>query len=296
MDVPRRSLQFVELGEDVTLASLVCEDLAQIDDVAEVMRSVGPTLVITLLLDGPQLTSRWAARYASVLADDPGSAVLTLTSFGMVQRSRPHGRDPARVVALWKDPVRGAREIALEAGAQGVILTICGDRVTRGSADGRWPVENANDWFDVAVHQVRASAAGSEHPAHGFGTQKSPVLEVNDLTILTGWAQAVAEAFAYAPEQAPTLLAEAKAGAPWRLALGIAEPSTQLSEAIQCLNAMIGGATPPGSPPTFDAALAFVRENRPGERLEELARRVLRSTLEQSRAGRAKEVNEYERP
>ena len=42
-----------------------------------------------LLLDGPQLTSRWAARYASVLADDPGSAVMTLTSYGMVQRSRP---------------------------------------------------------------------------------------------------------------------------------------------------------------------------------------------------------------
>jgi hypothetical protein len=135
-----------------------------------------------------------------------------------------------------------------------------------------------------------------EHPAHRLGTQKSLVLEVDDLTVLTGWAQAVAEALAYAPEQAPTLLAEAKAGAPWRLALGVAEPSTQLSEAIQCLNAVIGEATPPGSPPTFDAALASAREDRPGEaRLEGLARRVLRSTLEQSRARQAKEVNEYER-
>jgi hypothetical protein len=92
MDVPRRSLQFVELGEDITIAALVCEDLAQIDDVAEVIRSVGPTAVVTPLLDGPQLTSRWAARYASVLADDPGAAVCTLTSFGMVQRCRPSGR------------------------------------------------------------------------------------------------------------------------------------------------------------------------------------------------------------
>jgi hypothetical protein len=173
MDVPRRSVQFVELGEDATLVSLVCEDLAQIDDVAEIIRSVGPTLVFTLLLDGPQLTSRWAARYASVLADDPGSAVLTLTSFGMVQRCRPHGRDPARVIALWKDPVRGAREIALEASAQGVILTICGDRVTRRSADGRWPVENANDWFDVAVHQVKAPSAARSTQLTGSG-RKSP--------------------------------------------------------------------------------------------------------------------------
>ena len=92
----RRSLQFVTLGEEITIVSLVCEDLAENDQVAEVIRDVGPTGVITVLLDGPQLTSRWAARYASVLADDPGSAVLTLTSFGMVQRSRPGAATPPR--------------------------------------------------------------------------------------------------------------------------------------------------------------------------------------------------------
>ena len=78
----------------------VCQDLAAIDDVAELVRSVGPTVIYTPLLDGPQLSSRWSARYASVLADDPGSAVLTLTSYGMVQRSRPHGRDSSPVVGL----------------------------------------------------------------------------------------------------------------------------------------------------------------------------------------------------
>ena len=41
-----------------TLAALVCEDLAEIDDVVEVLRSVGPTMVVTPLLDGPQLSSR----------------------------------------------------------------------------------------------------------------------------------------------------------------------------------------------------------------------------------------------
>src|SRR5262249_49474169 len=117
MDVPRREIQFIELGDEITLVSLVCEDLAQVDDVAEVIRSVGPTMVITPLLDGPQLASRWSARYASVLADDPGSTVVTLTSFGMVQRCRPNGRDVSPVVALCKDPVRGTREIRLETGA-----------------------------------------------------------------------------------------------------------------------------------------------------------------------------------
>ena len=141
MEVPRRSVQFVEVGEGATLVSLVCEDLAQIDDVADVLRSVGPTIVVTPLLDGPQLSSRWAARYASVLADDPGSAVLTLTSFGMAQRSRPRGRGASPVVALWKDPGRGIREIPLEAGAQGVLISASTDRATRRSSDGRRPVD-----------------------------------------------------------------------------------------------------------------------------------------------------------
>ena len=80
MEVPRRSLQFLELSEGLTVVAVVCEDLARLDEVAELLRDVGPSLVVTILLDGPQLASRWTARYASVLADDPGTAVLTLTA------------------------------------------------------------------------------------------------------------------------------------------------------------------------------------------------------------------------
>jgi hypothetical protein len=92
--------------------------------------------VLTALLDGPQLSSRWSARYASVLADDPGSAVLTITALGMVERSRPYGLDALRVIALWKDAPGGAQEIALEPGAQAVLLTIALDRATRYTATG----------------------------------------------------------------------------------------------------------------------------------------------------------------
>src|SRR6476619_5603275 len=138
MEVPRMAMQFVELAE-LTQASLVCEDLAQNDDIAQLIRSVGPTVVICGLLDGPQLNSRWAARYASVLADDPGSGVMTLTAYGMVQRSRPHGHEASTLIALWKDTSTGVREIPLEAGAHAVLLTVCTDRATRRSADGRIP-------------------------------------------------------------------------------------------------------------------------------------------------------------
>jgi len=58
MDVPRQTIRFLELGDEITMVFLVCEDLAQIDSVAEIIRSVGPTVVVTPLLDGPQLSSR----------------------------------------------------------------------------------------------------------------------------------------------------------------------------------------------------------------------------------------------
>ena len=111
---------------------------------------------MTTLLDGPQLASRWTARYASVLADDPGSAVVTLTSFGFVQRSRPAGRPPSRVVSLWKDPVRGLREIPLEAGAHAVLIHIQIGATTRRSADGRRPVANTANVSAESVRQIRA--------------------------------------------------------------------------------------------------------------------------------------------
>jgi hypothetical protein len=156
MDVPRRSIRFVEFAQGVTVVSLICEDLARLDDVAELVRSVGPTLVVSPLLDGPQLPSRWTARYASVLADDPGSAVVTLSCLGMVERSRPPGLPPSRVVSLWKDPTRGIHEIALEEGAQGVVVTADVGRTARHTADGRPPSEDTADFYVVDITQVRA--------------------------------------------------------------------------------------------------------------------------------------------
>ena len=157
IEVPRRSAQFVELGGGVTLASLICEDLAQTDEVADVIRAVGPTIVVTPLLDGPQLSSRWGARYAGVLADDPGSAVLTLTSFGMAQRSRPPGHAPSPVVALWKGPGQNVREIPLDRGAHGILLSATTGPAVRRSFDGRRPGHDGIE-FGCGSFEVRDQA------------------------------------------------------------------------------------------------------------------------------------------
>lgn len=102
--IEERKLYFVALEEWLTVCALICEDLARQDPVAEIVRAVGPNLVIALLMDGPQLPERWPARYATVLADDPGSSVLTLTNLGMSELSRPPSiQSPSRAVALWKD-------------------------------------------------------------------------------------------------------------------------------------------------------------------------------------------------
>jgi len=137
IDICERTLHVVDVGGGVTVAPLVCEDLARLDEVADLVRRIGPGLVVALLQDGPQLTSRWPARYASVIADDPGSAVLTLTSLGMATRSTPPGKRCSRVVAHWNSRSDGVHEIALAPGAAGVLLSTAIDDVTLWTADGR---------------------------------------------------------------------------------------------------------------------------------------------------------------
>ena len=156
LELNRRSLEVLERDDGHVIAALVCEDLAQIDDVVELIRAVGPTLVIALLLDGPQLASRWTARYASVLSDDPGSAVLTLTSHGMVANARRPAEPPSSVVALWKDNARGTREIRLDTDAQGILLALERHPAIRRAADGRPPKQDAIDLRLSDVIQLRA--------------------------------------------------------------------------------------------------------------------------------------------
>ena len=135
--IRRRSLTFVSLCDSLTICPLICEDLARPDPVSDVIRAVAPSLVVGLLLDGPQLSPRWPARYASVLADDPGCSVLTLTSLGMAERCQPPGCQPSRVISLWKDAHRGLQQIELAPGAHAVALAAHTHWKRLISADGR---------------------------------------------------------------------------------------------------------------------------------------------------------------
>ena len=137
IDIEQRACRFNEFRQGATLAAMVCEDLARFEPVHPIVRSVGPNLVIVLLMDGPQLKNRWPGHYAGVLADDPGSAVLTLTSLGMARRSVPPGSAEPREIALWKQPAGEAQELRLPAAHQGLILTLSMHRIEHVTLDGR---------------------------------------------------------------------------------------------------------------------------------------------------------------
>jgi hypothetical protein len=133
-----RRLTFLAFNPWLTVCVLLCEDLARQDPIAQVVRAVGPNLVIALLMDGPQLAARWPARYATVLADDPGSSVLTLTSLGMARMSRPPGKGESRSIALWKDARgSGPTEILLPEGHQAVVISLVAETATEWTSDGR---------------------------------------------------------------------------------------------------------------------------------------------------------------
>jgi hypothetical protein len=138
-DIGQRVVRFTTLGSSMTMSVLVCEDLARQDPVSDILRAVGPNLVVALLMDGPQLRSRWPSRYASVLAEDPGCSVLTLTSLGMAKRSQAHPGEPDRsgVIALWRDVFYGERELELRAGEDAAVLSLSCNSLEEFSADGR---------------------------------------------------------------------------------------------------------------------------------------------------------------
>lgn len=137
IDVSSRQLPFIGLRKDISLTTLICEDLARADPAMHVIRAVGPNLVIALLMDGPQLATRWPGRYATVLAEDPGSAVLSFTSAAMVDRSNWQETTPARSIGLWRDAGGRTQELRLPDGSLGVVLTLVSTPKRQTTLDGR---------------------------------------------------------------------------------------------------------------------------------------------------------------
>ena len=142
----------------------------------------------------------------------------------------------------------------------------------RAGADGRRPVANTANLSVEGVRQVRALDR-ADHT--GLEMLDGPVedapaisLEAVQLTILTCWAEAVAEALAASPDELNTILDDARAGAPWRRQLGVAEPSADLASAL-----MVVSGTP-----TVEA-MPGATDERPRGGHGHLARAVLRSKL-----------------
>jgi hypothetical protein len=165
-----RDINFITMDSWLTMCVLICEDLARQEPVAEVIRAVGPNLVFALLMDGPQLRNRWPSRYASVLAEDPGCSVLSMTSLGMSRRSRPRPEsgdtvDKGSTIALWRDAVYGEREIALDTGHDACVLSLVCKSDQEFTIDGRSDREQAHfpvyaGAFSFAVEAARPGGRG----------------------------------------------------------------------------------------------------------------------------------------
>lgn len=157
IDLNNRKLNFVSMLPWLVMSTVICEDLARPDPVGDLIRSVGPNLVVALLMDGPQIKERWPARYAATLAEDPGSSVLSLTSIGMSRLSRPSsGPDRSRVIGLWKDAESPTpTEIELPNGFDAVIVSLSVRWKAEWTADGR-PDDGATGYPLLSgVHPIK---------------------------------------------------------------------------------------------------------------------------------------------
>src|SRR6476659_6448039 len=116
-------------------------------------------------------------------------------------------------------------------------------------------------------HGAAVAAAGPGAPTPSRSTTPTAhILETEELTILTGWAEGVAEAAAYAPERINAVLADAHADATWRAEFGLPHPSPRLADAMESLSRVVHAATdvPPGTP-RYDELLTALSNDHPDE-------------------------------
>lgn len=179
IDVANREVVVHAFREGAMLTTLICEDLARIDPVQHVVRAVGPNLLVALLMDGPQRKERWPARYASVLADDPGTSVLTFTCLATVDRSdrayAAHRNEPAaarRIVGLWKDELNTVC-LDMDPASHGLLLSLSLEQVEEKTMDRR-----ADGGTSMAIRYVAHEELRCAEPLAGAGAGSAPALSV----------------------------------------------------------------------------------------------------------------------
>jgi hypothetical protein len=162
IDVTERRLPFYAFRKDMSLVTLICEDLARMEPAMNAIRAVGPNLVVALLMDGPQVEARWPGRYAGVLADEPGCSVLSLTCAATVDLSNHHykmGKPEAhtkRIVARWtQSRYNTSCDIEMADGANGVLLTLKSEKKHQTTLDNRSDHSQSRELlFDSATSLV----------------------------------------------------------------------------------------------------------------------------------------------
>lgn len=184
---------------------------------------------------------------------------------------------------MWKDPTRGLREISLEPLADAVLLTACADRTSRRTIDGRAPVATVSHLYDVSVNQVRAATTGGGPLPHRPATQTAAVVDTVNLSVLTSWTQAMAEAVASAPEHAAAVLASAQAGASWRAIAGAPDPSLALATALQAVQLAFLAVTHARAD-TLEELVSALEANEPVDPQARLPFRALRYACESRRS------------
>ncbi len=157
IELGTRDIGLVEFRAGCMLTTLICEDLARIEPCQSTIRALGPNLVLVLLMDGPQILGRWPNQYAGVLADDPGSSVLTFTSYGLIGRGAASDSTGSRSVALWRDGGGGRRELSLPTGSHALVVSIKGSPRNETTLDGRDDAGVSHIWTlkDVSSLSLR---------------------------------------------------------------------------------------------------------------------------------------------
>lgn len=166
----RRQLNTNTFRQGSSFSVLICEDLARSDPCHETLRSLGPNLVLCLLMDTAQIAVRWPARYAAGLAEDPGSSVLTFTSRALLERAnqtipatlRAAGKPVPELnwsVAMWRDGSGTIKELHCPPGQHGVVLHLKGESIIESTYDGR-PNDDAYEWKFAGAYCVVGDSAG----------------------------------------------------------------------------------------------------------------------------------------
>lgn len=162
IDVSMRRLPFYAFRKDTSLVTLICEDLARMEPAMNAIRAVGPNLVVALLMDGPQLGTRWPGRYAGVLADEPGCSVLSLTCAATVDLSNAYyvatahpPAPPERVIGRWTQ-AGTSEDIVLPDAANGVLLTLQSNPRHQTTLDNRSDQWHARELSFVSQYPIAA--------------------------------------------------------------------------------------------------------------------------------------------